>query len=150
MKIHLDIDESYEDIEITIKCPQINEKVLAIESLFQRKQTTFPMFKETTEYYIDLHDVLFFETDAKEVVAHTAGDIYHTDYRLYELETILPGMFLRISKSAIVNVEKIFALTRNMSTCLIEFQNTFKHVYASRQYYKPLKEKLEEMRKYYE
>lgn len=35
---------------------------------------------------------------------HTAVDIYETDYKLYELEQLLPGYFMRISKSAIAIV----------------------------------------------
>lgn len=151
MKIHLDIDESYEETEITIKCKKIDDQVLELQKYLKRNTSTITAFKDQTEYYLDLHEILFFETDLKEVVAHTRNDAYHTDYRLYELEEILPTSYLRISKSAIVNTDKIFALTRSMSTCLIEFQDTIKHVYASRQYYKPLKLKLEERRtSYYE
>lgn len=88
----------------------------------------------------------FFETDNNQVMAHTANEIFLTGSKLYELEKILPWYFSRISKSAILNVKKVYAITRNLTaSSLIEFEGTPKHVYVSRAYYKPLKEKLEEM-----
>jgi len=98
-----------------------------------------PTFRES--------EILFFETDNNQVMAHTANEIFLTGSKLYELEKILPWYFSRISKSAILNVKKVYAITRNLTaSSLIEFEGTPKHVYVSRVYYKPLKEKLEEMR----
>ena len=98
-----------------------------------------PTFRES--------EILFFETDNNQVMAHTANEIFLTGSKLYELEKILPWYFSRISKSAILNVKKVYAITRNLTaSSLIEFEGTPKHVYVSRAYYKPLKEKLEEMR----
>lgn len=99
------------------------------------------------EFYLDVGEILFFETDNNQVMAHTANEIFLTGSKLYELEKILPWYFSRISKSAILNVKKVYAITRNLTaSSLIEFEGTLKHVYVSRAYYKPLKEKLEEMR----
>lgn len=53
---------------------------------------------------------------------------------------------MRISKSAIVNIKRIYALTTSFRTCVIAFKNTHKQVYVSRSYYKPLKDRLEEKR----
>lgn len=79
------------------------------------------------------------------ISAHTIQDMYRIKYRLYELEEMLPGYFLRISKSAILNTKKIFAIDRNLSSAsLVSFQGTHKKVYVSRRYYKPLKDRLEE------
>ena len=61
--------------------------------------------------------------------------------KLYELENILPNSFLRISKSTIVNIQKIYSLSHSVSSHLITFQNSHKQVYVSRMYYKVLKER---------
>ena len=58
-----------------------------------------------------------------------------------ELENILPNSFLRISKSTIVNIQKIYSLSHSVSSHLITFQNSHKQVYVSRMYYKVLKER---------
>ena len=72
---------------------------------------------------------------------------YQVKYKLYELEEILPGHFMRVSKSTILNLQKIYALHKTISSpCLVEFANTSKQVYVSRHYYRPLRSRLEEKR----
>ena len=66
----------------------------------------FPLCKGSTEYYVPLDEILFFETEEGVIHAHTRDDIYQTGYRLYELEDMLPGVFMRVSKSTIVNMRQ--------------------------------------------
>ena len=106
----------------------------------------FIFYKGETDYYMSLDEILFFETENGTINVHTADDVYQTKYKLYELEERLPGYFMRVSKSAILNVDKIYSMTKNLSTCLVQFTKSHKQVYVSRYYFKPLKEKLEEMR----
>lgn len=97
---------------------------------------------------IELEDILFFETESNGVNAHTRDDIYQVKYRLYELEEILPVHFLRISKSAIINVKEVYSLSKsNLSTTSVAaFSGSYKQVFVSRHYVRQLKEKLTEMR----
>ena len=114
---------------------------------FSKKQAVIVFYKGSVEYYLSLNDILFFETDEKNVRAHTCDDLYQVKYKLYELEEILPGHFMRVSKSTILNLQKIYALHKTISSpCLIEFANTSKQVYVSRHYYRPLRSRLEEKR----
>ena len=100
------------------------------------------------EYYISLKEVLFFETEENNVFAHTLENVYKVKYKLYELEKLLPGNFMRVSKSSILNIDYIYSITRNITaSSIVEFQNTYKKVYVSRNYYKPLKFKLLEKRR---
>lgn len=149
MKIRIELtDNSIED-EVIIRCSSLNGEIQAIQKAVAEiaaGQQRFLFYKGETEYYLPLEEVLFFETDGRNINAHTAGDIYQIKYKLYELEEMLPGYFMRISKSGILNTKKIFSMTRGISTCVVEFQNTHKQVYVSRYYFKPLKEKLEEKR----
>ena len=62
------------------------------------------------------------------------------------LEDILSGKFMRISKSTIVNLSHVYALTQSISGCSIQFANTHKQVYVSRRYYKLLRERMKEVR----
>ena len=92
--------------------------------------------------------LLFFETEGKLVQAHTADRLYLTDRKLYELEESLPGSFMRISKSTIVNLDHIYSITRNLTaSSIVEFYGTAKKVYVSRNYYKALTERLGEKRR---
>ena len=81
------------------------------------------------------------------IFAHTGDEMYQVKYRLYELEEFLPGHFMRISKSTILNTNKVYSIQRNLTaSSVVEFQNTHKQVFVSRYYYRPLKNKLEEKR----
>lgn len=148
MKIRIEVDETLETDEIIIRCRKLNEEVTRVQKAVDEaigRQNRIIFYKGEAEYYFPLEEVLFFETDMDGISAHTIQDIYRIRYRLYELEELLPGYFLRISKSAILNTKKIFAIDRNLSSAsLVSFQGTHKQVYVSRRYYKPLKDRLEE------
>ncbi len=111
----------------------------------QRKQRApLSLYSGETQYFIKMEDILFFETEANMVFAHTEDDAYESSYRLYELEKILDSNFLRISKSTIVNTQKIVSISRYLSASgVVNFQKTHKEVYVSRMYYQILKTHLE-------
>lgn len=150
MKIRIEIDENLIEEEVIIRSSSLNDHVLEIQksiSEISRQENQIVFYKEETEYYLPLGEILFFETDGKEIHAHTASDIYKIKHRLYELEEILPGYFMRVSKSTILNTRCIYAINRSVSTsCTVQFKNTHKQVYVSRYYYKPLRSRLEEKR----
>lgn len=88
----------------------------------------------------------FFETENKTVQAHTRTEMYQTERKLYELEEELPGSFMRISKSSIVNLRQIYAITKNLAgASRIEFAGCHKCVYVSRSFYRALSERLRKL-----
>ncbi|MBN3346407.1 DNA-binding protein [Clostridium botulinum] len=151
MRIRIEVDNKIEEDEVIIRCSELSEDVKNIQimlgdMLSRKKQITF--YKGDTEYYLSLEEILFFETEENGICAHTIDNIYNVKYKLYELEEFLPGYFMRVSKSTILNTNHIYSITRRISSSSkIEFQNTYKQVYVSRYYYKPLKIKLLEKRK---
>lgn len=149
MKIKIEIVENSIEEEVIIRCNSINDNVLAIQKAASEVvagKQRFTLYQNEKEFYLPLSDVLFFETDQREINAHTVDNVYQTKYKLYELEQMLPGYFMRVSKSSILNINQVFSLTHNLSSCMVEFQKTHKQVYVSRYYYKPLKARLEEKR----
>lgn len=149
MKIRIETDTDIEE-EIVIKCRQLTPEIIRLQQMLTEaagSSRQLALFRDDTEYYIETADILFFETESTSVMAHTAADVYETRLRLYELEELLPASFMRISKSSIVNTDRIYSINRNLTaSSAVEFQGTHKQVYVSRGYYKALKEKLEEMR----
>ena len=150
MKIRIEVDESLGD-EIVIRCSKMDERILRMqEAVVEKEERGFHMMlrKGETEYFLPVEDILFFETEGKVIYAHTREHMLATEYKLYELEEILPGSFLRISKSAIVNLDQVYSITRSLtSSSLIEFQHSNKRAYVSRIYYKLLMERLAVKRK---
>lgn len=149
VKVRIEVDENNEE-EIVIRCQSLRPHIMKLQQMLVEdgnRSGQLVLYKGDVEYYINLSEILFFETENSLVIAHTAKDAYETRKKLYELENLLPGAFLRISKSAIVNTDKIYAINRNLTaSSAIEFQGTHKQIYVSRAYYKLLKEKMEEKR----
>lgn len=151
MKVLVEVDETLAEESVVIRCRSLDEKILQIQNVIadiSKQDKTILLHKNEKEYYLPLDQILFFETESKEVRAHTSTEIYETDYKLYKLEELLPGYFMRISKSTIVNLNHVFAISRNLTaSSLVEFANTHKKVYVSRNYYKVLVDRLAEKRR---
>ncbi len=151
MKIRIEVDNKIKENEVIIRCNELSEEVKNIQILLgdmlsNKKCITF--YKGDTEYYLSLEEILFFDTEENSICAHTIDNIYNVKYKLYELEELLPGYFMRVSKSTILNTNHIYSITRSLSSpSKVEFENTHKQIYVSRYYYKPLKIKLLEKRK---
>lgn len=151
MKVRIEIEEELQEEEVVIRCSRMDEQILKIQAAIMeqtRGKQHIALKNGDTEYYLPLEEILFFETENKTVFAHTRDKMLETEYKLYELEELLPGSFMRISKSAIVNLEPIYSITRNLTaSSVVEFVHSHKQIYVSRNYYKPLVERLAEKRK---
>lgn len=151
MKVSIEIDNHLCENEVIIKCNKLDDDIKRIYDILMDtvKEAKYPvLYKGNVEYYLPMNDILFFETSENCVCAHTVNDVYDTTYHLYELEDILPRYFMRVSKSTILNINHIYSISRNITaSSLVQFMNTHKQVYVSRNYYKTLKFRLEEKRK---
>ncbi|MCH5264390.1 MAG: LytTR family transcriptional regulator [Lachnospiraceae bacterium] len=149
MKIRIEQDESLAEEEIILRCRALTGEVRQIQNAIASAVGTtqnFILYKEDTEYYVALEDILFFETENGSLNAHTRDNVYQTKCRLYELEEMLPGHFLRVSKSTIVNVWQIYSLRKSSFSTISEaaFFHSHKKVFVSRHYVRALREKLTE------
>lgn len=151
MKILIQVDEELTEECIIIKCQRLDENVIKLQSLLAEHTNSdrnILLHKDEKSYYMPLKKILFFETENKQIWAHTVNEMYETDYKLYELEELLPGSFMRVSKSTIVNLNHIYSITKNITaSSIVEFHGTHKQIYVSRNYYKALVARLDGKRK---
>lgn len=140
MKIQIEVYKKILEDEVIIRCNQLNDEINKIQNVVNEiisKKKSIIFYKDNIEYYISLKEVLFFEREENNVFAHTLENVYQVKYKLYELEKFLPVNFMRVSKSSILNIDYIYSITRNITaSSIVEFQNTYKKVYVSRNYYK--------------
>lgn len=146
MKIRIEIDDEQSE-EIVIRCKKMTKEIDDLQSLikesFKNKQINIALYKDSQEFFISIDKILFFETDGNIVNAHTVDDMFQVKYKLYELEEMLPSYFMRVSKSTILNINEIYSINKKIqSSSEVMFQNTYKQVYVSRMYIKPLMEKM--------
>lgn len=147
LKIRIEIDPSITEEEVIIRCPKLTAEIEAVQQALTSATASnqkLMLMCNDKEYYIDMDSILFFETANRGVSAHTKQDIYQTKYTLRELDSILPSKFMRVSKSTILNTDKIFSVSKNLtSVSTVEFEDTPKSVLVSRHYYRALQDRLE-------
>ena len=106
MKIRIEIDEGLEEEEVVIRCRELSDEIVGLQRQISdglNSKMQIEVTKKDITYYLTLNEIYFLETAGSLVAVHTATDIYETKQRLYELEDMLPGTFMRVSKSAIIN-----------------------------------------------
>ena len=148
MKINIELDTNLTDSEVIIRCPEISTDIMEIQKMLTEisaGKNGLVFYKKDKEFYFPVNKILFFETSENGIDAHTADDIFRVHQKLYELEELLPSYFLRVAKSTILNTRAVYSVTRNItSSGIVEFRGTVKKVYVSRNYYKALKEMLDD------
>ena len=148
MKVRIELDPQMDEPEMIIRAPRLTEDVARLQQLIlEQKMTPLTFYKDRSEYFVDVSEILFFETAGEKSYGHTKEEAYEVRQKLYELEEILPIAFCRISKSTIVNTKQIYSIEKSFSgTSTVNFYQTHKQVHVSRHYYQLLKERLKEMR----
>ncbi len=148
------IDEEAEELEIHIRCKEITPEILALQSKIKQianienTQNEIRAKKDDKEYYIEIRDILFFESFGREIIMHTQNDSFTIKSKLYELEDMLPKTFIRVAKSTIVNAKLIYSVNKNLvSNGIIEFKDSNKQAVISRGYYKVFNERMDEVRR---
>ena len=97
-------------------------------------------------YRVPCTDIYYIETGYDKRLVHVENAVFVSEMRLYELENILPPCFIRISKSAILNINKVASykplLNGMMSVKLVNGEVT----YISRKYLKEVRNRIMEVR----
>ena len=146
MKVKIEIEEGLAEEEIVIRCPRLSDSVIALQNYITKQgngKRCLSLKSGETEFFVPIEEIYFFETEGRELRAHTADRIFSCGYKLYELEELLPGSFMRISKSTIANLDFVYSITRNLTaSSVMEFAGTKKKAMLSRAYFKAVTERL--------
>ncbi|TDL36056.1 response regulator transcription factor [Macrococcoides bohemicum] len=144
MKIEISIDaEAEEKITISAKqmTPVLSDFLKDTEKRFNSPRLNGKLGDHV--YPIDLEQIAQFVVEDKQVYAITMNNkSLKLDHRLYQIEEIVGSVFVRISKSEIINLDYIDHLkleTNGMVQLIMKNGNT---TYASRRYLKTIKERL--------
>ena len=149
MKLRIEISPE-ENEEIVIRCKSYTETVKKVESVIENLINAYAecvLYANETEFYVPYKKILFFEVQDGKVYAHTKDKAFQSRLNLAKLEEVLPQYFVRSSKSCIINALQVGAISHNITgPSKVYFNGTQKIVYASRAYYKFLKDKLSVIR----
>jgi DNA-binding LytR/AlgR family response regulator len=136
--------------EVVIFCRETTPEVEALAIRQGQDPGQAPsFFKGDREVFLSLKEVLFFETDSDRVFAHTGTDSFEIRQRLHELESALPGYFVRVSRSALVSILHVYSIQKGLTgVSRIAFRDTHKEVYGSRMFGNELFRKMKERYQY--
>ncbi len=104
MKVKIEIEEGLEEEEVIIRCASLNDSVVGLQNYLSKQNNgkrCLTLSSGETDFYVPIEEIYFFETEGRELRAHTADKIFSCNYKLYELEEILPGRHTDLSENDI-------------------------------------------------
>lgn len=108
MKIHIIQDDRSDEPEVTITCREITEDIQRAITAIRAINCTLTGVREGQTFILQPAEVVYIDTADKRTFIYTAGDVYETPLRLYELEQQLPNAdFFRANKSCIIGMRHI-------------------------------------------
>ena len=139
----IEITEQAKELQVIIKCQRVNEQVLRLKSHIELFDNTLQGKVQNETCFVQAKDVLYFEAVDNRMFLYTEKDVMEIKQRLYELELTLSAKdFIRISKSQIVNVNKIRSLRPEMNRTILVTMCNGEQLYVSRTYVKAFRELL--------
>lgn len=144
LRIHINEDNSTEDIDIVINCKKTDERILKIVSMLSAFDRKITGVKNNQTYILDVSKILYIDTVDKKTFFYTKNDVYETPFKLYELEEQLEySDFFRAGKSIIINFNHIKALKPDIDGRILVTMSNDERLFVSRQYAHIIKNKLE-------
>lgn len=145
MKVFITQDKNNKDIFVEIHCSVIDSDIEKLNTYISNYDKRIKANDESETLYVELGDILYFESVDNKTFIYTADRILTTSMKLYEIEEKLGEKdFFRCSKSVIVNIGKIKRLkpdlTRNIFATLVNEET----IVISRRYVSAFKKLIKE------
>lgn len=140
--INTDYKEPYAVLHINKMTPTIAE-VISILEKEGADSSTLIATKERKTYFMKPEDITLVRTEGREIVCYDKlKNRYILDKPLYELENMLDIHFVRISKSAIINIRQINHVEAGFNGTMELVMKNGITDYISRNFRKSFKERL--------
>ncbi len=143
MKINLDIDGKYDDTEVIIRAPHLNNDIERMVAMMRMIDMQIAVRKDNETYLLETEKILYIEAVDRKTFVYTNSENFESELKLYEIEQeLIERDFLRISKNSIVNLRKIKSLKTDVNRKIrITLQNG-EQIVVSRMYSDELRKKL--------
>ena len=143
MNVTITENPALDDIEVSVACPRIDERVQRIVSALGAFDRALVGERDGATYRLDVDDVCYAETVDGKTFLYTADAVYQTPLKLYELEERLAGTeFVRASKEMLVNFDHVASIRPALNARLQLMLDNGEAVIVSRQYAPVIKRKL--------
>lgn len=143
MKLSIQEGPEFGETEVVIRCRQTDAQILRMLASLRVFDQKITGYREGQTFLLDAGKILYIDTVDKKTFLYTAGEVYETPLRLYELEERLAACdFFRASKSAVVNFNEIQSLRPDFGGRMQLTMTNGEVLFASRQYVPVIKQKL--------
>ena len=143
MNVTITENPALDDIEVSVACPRIDERVQRIVSALGAFDRALVGERDGATYRLDVDDVCYAETVDGKTFLYTADAVYQTPLKLYELEERLAGTeFVRASKQMLVNFDHVASIRPALNARLQLMLDNGEAVIVSRQYAPVIMRKL--------
>lgn len=129
------IEHIKEKLQVVIKCQQIDDEIMRLKYHIEMFDKKLQAKRENEWCFVNLLDVLYFESVDNRTFLYTKDDVMEIKQRLYELEIILPNKdFIRTSKSQIININKVKSLRPEINRTILATMCNGEQLFISRKY----------------
>ena len=143
MKIDISVDEAVTDLTISITCKQLTPDIERIIATLRMMNHQLTAKKDNEIHMLDIAHILYIESVDRKCFIYTDGEMFESDFRLYELEQQLEEYgFFRVSKSFLIHLQKIQSLKADINRKIRITMLNGEQIMASRQYAEELKKRL--------
>ena len=143
MKIIIEDLQPGEEEQIIVRCRQIHPELMRVLNAHKMQRMMLIAYKDSEIHRINPTDVFYIESVDDRTFLYCEREVYESKQKLYELEESLAvGDFLRVSKSAILNLRKVKSLVPAFSGRLEAILRNDERVPISRHYVRELKSVL--------
>jgi DNA-binding LytR/AlgR family response regulator len=143
MKITIDKNEAYKEPEVIIRCAVVDKEIQEIVSTVSVIGRNLAGEIDGETFFIPLSEILYFESVEGSIFFYTDKTVYKSQSRLYNLEDGLRDTyFVRVSKTAIVNLKKLKSIKREKNSRLLGTLANGEKIMISRGYVAEIRKKL--------
>lgn len=136
INMEIQIMEQMEDtLKVLIQCKKADNKVLRLKTHIELFDDKLHAKKDNESCFVNTSEILYFETVDNHTFLYTQEDVLEIRQKLYELEDYLSEKdFIRISKSLIVNINKIRSLRPELNRTILATMCNGERLSISRKY----------------
>lgn len=143
MNVTITENPALDDIEVSVACPRIDERVQRIVASLGAFDHVLIGERDGATFRVGVEDVCYAETVDGKTFLYTADAVYQTPLKLYELEERLAGTeFVRASKQMLVNFDHVASIRPALNARLQLMLDNGEAAIVSRQYAPAIKRKL--------
>ncbi|EFE91750.1 LytTr DNA-binding domain protein [Oribacterium sp. oral taxon 078 str. F0263] len=140
MRLILRERQDLEHPEVIIEYRELTDGVKRVSAFVRSVDQSISCKREGEEFSIPLSDVFYIESVDKKTFVYGETEVYQTGLRLTELEKMLSHAgFVRVSKSVILNIEKLQGVKNLANSRLEAFLSNNERICVSRKYLKEIR-----------